>query len=55
VEANLLAVFFSAAGEIIAVAGCARILINAENGSFRVILTVAGSTTSVLAIFLYRL
>ncbi|MNL86577.1 hypothetical protein D3C87_2153360 [compost metagenome] len=47
--------FFSASGEIIAVAGCARILINAENGSFRVIFTVVGSTASVLAIFLYRL
>ena len=41
-----------AAGEIIAVAGCARILIKAENGSFRVIFTVAGSTTWVLAMVL---
>ncbi len=55
VEANLFAVFFQGGGEIIAVAGCARILMNAENGSLRVIFTVAGSTTSVWAIFLYRL
>jgi hypothetical protein len=32
-----------------------QILINAENGCFRVIFTVVGSTASVLAIFLYRL
>jgi len=44
-----------AAGEIIAVAGWARILINAENGCLRVIFTVVGSIASVLAIFLYRL
>ncbi|MCY1462639.1 hypothetical protein D9M71_804360 [compost metagenome] len=41
--------FCSAAGEIITADGCASTLMNGENGSFSVTLTVLASTTSVLA------
>ncbi|CFW45729.1 Uncharacterised protein [Bordetella pertussis] len=41
--------FCSAAGEIIMAAGWASALMKAENGSFSVMRTVCGSTTSVLA------
>ncbi|QUJ04530.1 hypothetical protein KCP78_02960 [Salmonella enterica subsp. enterica] len=43
--------FSSACGEIIAVAGCARILMKAENGLFQGNFYRCRSTTSVFAIF----
>ncbi|MNV68118.1 hypothetical protein D3C71_1609490 [compost metagenome] len=46
---------FNAAGEMITAAGCARLLIKAENGAFSTIFTVLASTTSVLSIILNRL
>jgi len=51
----LLPYLARAAGEMITPEGWARVLMKGEKGSFRVKRTVDGSTTSVLAMFLYRL